>query len=128
MPEQQQQTQALLASLFEQANQLTPEHKEAIVQFLSGNRSMFLLLRKIAKIVTANPTPNEGAVKQIQLNVEQKVNSENNTPYIEMIIFEINYTSGMYPQRGFPHHLLILLALGSWRKFRRKRNIAARPQ
>jgi hypothetical protein len=35
----QQQTKALLTSLFDQANQLTPEHKEIILQFLSGNRS-----------------------------------------------------------------------------------------
>jgi len=87
----QQQTQGLLTSLFEQANQLTPENKEIIVQFLSGNR--------------ANPTPDDGAVKQIQLNFEQKVNPENNTAYMEMIIFEIDYSSG------------------SWRKFRRKRNL-----
>jgi len=90
-PEQQQQTKALLNNLFEQANQLTPEHKEIILQFLSGNRT--------------NPTPEEGPIKQLQLNFEQKINAENNVPYVEMIIFEINYSNG------------------SWRKFRKKKNL-----
>jgi len=85
----QQSAQVLLSSLFEQANQLSPENKELIVQFLTGNR--------------ANPNPEE-PVKQIPLNFEQKAQSA------EMIIFEINYTTG------------------SWRKFRRKKNAGVKTQ
>jgi hypothetical protein len=91
----QQSAQVLLTSLFEQANQLTPENKELIIQFLSGNR--------------ANPNPDE-PIKQIPLNYEQKTNSETFAQSAEMIIFEINYTTG------------------SWRKFRRKKNVGKTQQ
>jgi len=78
-------------SLFEYSNQLTQENKQIILQFLSGNR--------------VNPDPGSGAVRQILLNYEKKINPQNNTPYLEQLIFEINYENG------------------TWRKLRRKRNL-----
>src|SRR5258708_894089 len=58
-----QPVQVSMEGLFDQSNQLTSENKSLIMQFLSGNRN--------------NPNPEQGPVRQIQLNLEEKTNTEN---------------------------------------------------
>jgi len=77
-------------TLFEQSNVLSAEHKKVILAFLAGNR--------------VNPYPHLGNVVQFLLHQEDKVTPDSNqTPYMEQLIFEINYETG------------------TWRKLRRKR-------
>lgn len=90
-PQQAAQAASLtLEGLFDQANQLTSENKNLIVNFLSGNRN--------------NPNPDQGPVRQILLNLEDRFNNEN-MPFTEQLIFEINYDTG------------------TWRKIRRRRRL-----
>lgn len=77
-------------TLFEQSNALSAEHMKVILAFLAGTR--------------VNPYPHLGNVVQFLLHQEDKVTPDaNQTPYIEQLIFEINYETG------------------TWRKLRRKR-------
>jgi hypothetical protein len=73
-----------------QANALTNENKEILAQFLGGNRT--------------NPNPELGPIRQILLNEDHKIHPSG-VPYVEQIIFEINYQTG------------------TWKKLRRKKVI-----
>ncbi|KAL6067863.1 Caldesmon [Balamuthia mandrillaris] len=86
-------TSNLPTNLFDQANSLTPENKQVLLAFLSGQ--VLQQQQHSAAALQANP------IKQILLNEEEK--QDNGTPYLEQIIFEINYQTG------------------SWRKLRRKK-------
>ena len=70
-------------SLFDQSNVLSAEHKKVILAFLAGTR--------------VNPYPHLGQVVQFLLHQEDKVTPDaNKTPYMEQLIFEINYETGTW--------------------------------
>jgi len=75
--------------LFQDATCLSQKDRETILQFLLNTKTA---------IVPEKP------VQQFLFNLEKKMNPETNVPFIEKIVFEINYETG------------------KWRKLRQKTN------
>jgi hypothetical protein len=74
--------QAIPQGIFDQADQLSPEEKETIISFLTGQNRQ-------------NPDPST-PVRQFLLHSETKAHPESGGAFTEMLVFEINYSNGTW--------------------------------